>query len=71
MGRPFNAKRLLLTPQTWKVLLDVKDTFYPKSITLTGRMGDGGNVDVKLTAQECRHLSKFFEFQANRLEKKS
>lgn len=68
MPKPYTTKRLLLTPQTWNVLLDVKDQFYPRAILIDGRMGSS-SVSCKLTASECRHLSAFFAAQAKRLEK--
>lgn len=69
MAKPFNAKRILLTPKTWNVVLDVTDHHYPKAISIKGRMGES-QIDVKLTANECRHLAQFFQFQANRMDQR-
>lgn len=69
MSKPFNAKRLLLTPKTWNVLLDVTDNFYPPTITIKGKMGDG-DVCAKLSSSECRHLSEFFQLQSIRIDKR-
>jgi hypothetical protein len=66
MAKPFTTKRILLTPQTWNVLLDVSDLHYPRAIILKGRMG-ASLIEVKLTQKECKHLSEFFAMQAKRM----